>query len=78
MITARGLYQNSVREITRPAEDPWSVIPALACLIRLLAYPGLGRRIVEKTVRSYSLPQAGVEKIHALSDEQLLQCLEIV
>jgi hypothetical protein len=76
MIRARGLYRDSVGEITRPAADPPSVIPALACLVQLLAYPGLGRRIVEKSVRSYSLPQSGVEKIHALSDEQLLKCLE--
>ena len=76
MVHAKGLYRDSVREITRPAEDPLSVIPAIECLIQLLAWPGLGRSIVEKTVRSYSLPQSGVERIHALSDEQLLRCFE--
>ena len=71
MLTGRGPYRGCAREITRPKEDPLSLIPAAATVAQLLVYPGLGRVIVNGTVGNYSLPQAGVEKIHALSDEQL-------
>ena len=71
MLTGRGQYRDSVPEITRPKQDPLSLIPAIATFAQLLLYPGLGRVIVNGTVDNYSLPQSGVEMIHALSDEQL-------
>lgn len=71
MLTGRGKYQNASTEITRPREDPLSLIPAVATFIQLLIHPGLGRRLVNRTVGNYSLPQSGVDEIHRLSDEQL-------
>lgn len=71
MLLSRGPYRDCVREITRPKEDPLSLIPAVATVAQLLVAPSLGRVIVNGTVGNYSLPQSGVEKIHALSDGML-------
>jgi hypothetical protein len=71
MIAKRGEYRDAVTEITRPSQDPLSLIPAVAVVAQLLLFPGLARSIVNGTVDNYSLPQAGVQKIHALTDEQL-------
>jgi hypothetical protein len=76
MLTGRGKYRNASTEITRPREDPLSLIPAVATFIQLMIHPGLGRRLVNRTVRNYSLPQSGVDEIHRLSDEQLAQYFE--
>jgi hypothetical protein len=76
MMSGRGKYQNASTEITRPRDDPLSLIPAAATFIQLLVYPGLGRRLVNRTVGNYSLPQSGVDEIHRLSDEQLARYFE--
>lgn len=71
MLTGRGIYRQSVPEITRPLADPLSMIPAIATVGQLLVYPALGHTIVNGTVGNYSLPQSGVEKIHHLSDAEI-------
>lgn len=71
MVTGRGRYHGSTAEITRPSEDWQSLIPAVATIAQLLIRPASARGIVEKAVRSYSLPQSGVETIDALTDHQL-------
>ena len=75
MLRRRNDYQNSTPEITRCSEDVLSIIPATATFARLMLNPRSAQRIVNKTVHSYSLPQYGVENIHALSHEALQECL---
>ena len=62
----RGLYENSHDELTRPGADPLSRLPRIWITAQLLARPGLARRIVAKTVKNYSLPEAATESIKAL------------
>jgi len=62
----RGLYENSQDELTRPEADPLSRLPRIWITAQLLAWPGLARRIVAKTVKNYSLPESATESIKAL------------
>lgn len=62
----RGLYENGEEEITRPREDPLSRLPKIWVTAQLLAWPGIARRIVAKTVENYSLPERATAAIKAL------------
>ena len=62
----RGLYENSEDELTRPHEDSLSRLPRLWVTAQLLAWPGIARRIVDKTVENYSLPESATETIKRL------------
>lgn len=59
-------YGNGDDELTRPAEDRLSVLPLVYTTSQLLAWPGIARRIVKKTVGGYSLPEAMTDQIKAL------------
>jgi predicted ATP-grasp superfamily ATP-dependent carboligase len=61
-----GVYYNSQDELTRPCEDWLSAIPAGWITARLLARPSVARKIVEKTVNNYSLPEAAADRIRDL------------
>ncbi|MEM1069003.1 MAG: hypothetical protein AAGI63_08920 [Planctomycetota bacterium] len=74
MLAGRGAYQNAASEITHPKRDPLSLIPATAVVMQLLLSPRIARKIVDKTVGSYSLPQSGVETIHGFSDAFIEEC----
>ncbi|MCI0331657.1 MAG: hypothetical protein L0228_00350 [Planctomycetes bacterium] len=60
------LYQDGEDELTRPREDRLSALPFAWTTLQLLAWPGMAKRIVAKTVGGYSLPQTAVEQIKAL------------
>jgi predicted ATP-grasp superfamily ATP-dependent carboligase len=65
-IRGRGLYANGEDDITRPKDDPLSRLPRIWVTAQLLAWPGIARRIVAKTVENYSLPEAATETIKKL------------
>jgi predicted ATP-grasp superfamily ATP-dependent carboligase len=62
----RGLYENSEDEITRPKDDPLSRLPRIWVTGQLLAWPGIARRFVAKTVDNYSLTESATESIKSL------------
>ena len=64
--TGSGLYENSEEEVTRLREDPQSRLPRMWITLQLLAWPGLARRIVAKTVENYSLPERATEAVKSL------------
>jgi len=59
----RGLYAKSEDELTRPGEDPPSILPALVVTLQLLADPTVASRIVRRTVENYALSDAAVQAI---------------
>jgi predicted ATP-grasp superfamily ATP-dependent carboligase len=65
-VRGRGLYENSEDDLTRPHEDGLSRLPRLWIMAQLLAWPGIARRIVAKTVENYSLPESATKTIKSL------------
>ena len=62
----RGIYENSEDDLTRPQEDPLSRLPRFWVTTQLLAWPGVARKIVAKTVENYSLPESAIAEIRSL------------
>lgn len=58
-----GVYSDSQDELTRPGEDPLSVLPALVVAMQLLMNPGAAGRIVRGAVANYSLSDETVQAI---------------
>jgi len=67
----RAPYDASQDEITRPREDPPSLIPAVYLTLRLLLNPSAARRIVDRTVDNYSLSEAAVQVIRQIPADVL-------
>jgi hypothetical protein len=67
-IGGRGLYAGSQDEITRPAEDPLSLLPVAFVAGQLLLNPRAAWRIVRQTVENYSLSEAAVDRIRKLPE----------
>ncbi len=65
-LTNKGLYRSSEDELTRPRQDWLSLLPATATTLQLLVHPGRAKRLVNKAVENYSLPDAMVRKIQSL------------
>ena len=65
-LAKRGIYRDSQDELTRPGDDVLSVVPLWWVSLQLLAWPGLAKRIVAKTVKNYSLPETDTEVIKAI------------
>lgn len=63
---ASGLYEDSQDELTRPSVDPLSRLPLIWISLQLLAWPGLARKIVAKTVKNYSMPESATNTIKLL------------
>ncbi len=64
-------YDGSQDEITRPREDPPSLIPAVYLTLRLLLNPAAARRIVARTVDNYSLSEAAVQLIRQIPADSM-------
>ncbi|MEO7404144.1 MAG: hypothetical protein ABIU95_10790 [Burkholderiales bacterium] len=62
----RGLYANSEDDLIRPQDDQLSRLPRFWITLQLLAYPGIARRIVAKTIANYALPELATEAIKKL------------
>lgn len=69
----RGVYADSQDELTRPREDPWSLLPAAFVTAQLLFRPGVAQRIVRRAVENYGLDAAAVRQIAALPAERTMQ-----
>ncbi len=67
----RAPYDASQDEITRPREDPPSLIPAVYLTLRLLLNPSAAQRIVDRTVNNYSLSEAAVQVIRQIPADVL-------
>jgi hypothetical protein len=65
-VRGQGLYENGEDDVTRPKEDPLSRLPRIWVTAQLLAWPGVAKRIVAKTVENYSLPESATQLIKAL------------
>jgi predicted ATP-grasp superfamily ATP-dependent carboligase len=65
-------YDSSQDEITRPREDPLSLIPAAYLTLRLLLNPAAARHIVARTVDNYALSEAAVQAIRKLPADLLV------
>jgi predicted ATP-grasp superfamily ATP-dependent carboligase len=66
-ISGRGQYAGSQDEITRPEEDPLSLLPGAVVAGRLLFNPRAARRIVRQTVENYALTEAAVDMIRQMA-----------
>jgi len=64
----RGVYAGSHDDLTRPREDPWSLLPLLFVTGQLLVRPGVVHRIVRRAVENYGLDAAAVRRIAALPE----------
>jgi len=71
LLRGTGSYAGCQNEMTRPAEDWASAIPAIAVTLQLLASPKSADRIVRRTVDNYSLPAAAVGRIDDLPQSVL-------
>jgi len=65
----QGVYADSQDELTRPCEDPWSLLPAAFVTVQLLFRAGVVHRIVRRAVENYGLDAAAVRRIASLPAE---------
>ncbi|WP_231603268.1 ATP-grasp domain-containing protein [Neorhodopirellula pilleata] len=70
----RGEYGSCESEITRLREDPLSLVPATAVILRLLASPRSANGLAHATVENYSLPYAAARFIDELPEDALVGC----
>ena len=73
----QGVYKNSEDELTRPYEDPLSLVPASAVTMLLLALPRAAQWLVRSTVNNYSVGGDVADVIRNLPDEELLRCFDV-
>ncbi len=64
----RGAYENAENEMTRPAVDRLSRLPAAFVLARLLVRPRAVHQLVNTTVGQYALPGSAVAAIDRLEE----------
>ena len=64
-------WNSGCDELIRPAEDWMSRLPRFWIILQLLAYPGIARRIVAKTIENYALPESATEAIKRLPVDSL-------
>lgn len=69
--TNRGDLGSCESEITRLREDPMSLIPAIAVILRLLISPKSAASLTRSTVDNYSLPHAAALMIDALPNDYM-------
>ena len=65
-VKARDVYVDSQDELTRPREDPLSLLPTMFVVAQLLVSPGISRRIVRRAVDNYSLTAEAARRIDSL------------
>jgi predicted ATP-grasp superfamily ATP-dependent carboligase len=61
----QGLYRDSQDELTRPADDWPSLIPALGVVVQVLARPSRARKLIRGAVDHYALSDATARVIDA-------------
>jgi predicted ATP-grasp superfamily ATP-dependent carboligase len=67
----RGLYAGSQDEITRPRDDPLSLIPAAFLSLRLLINPRTAASVIAQTVDNYSLSEPAARAIRELTEARV-------
>jgi hypothetical protein len=65
----QGLYVGSEDELTRPRDDPLSLLPAAFLTLQLLVRPRAAGQIVAQAVNAYALTEATVRAIRQLPTE---------
>jgi len=64
-LLGRGVYAGSSDELTRPCDDPSSVLPLAALCVRLLWNPKSAERLVQRAVAKYALTDTVVRMVAA-------------
>jgi hypothetical protein len=59
----RGIYARSQDELTRPGQDPGSLLPAAFLTTQLLINPRAAQRIIDRAVKDYSLDDDAIRAI---------------
>lgn len=70
-----GIYENSRDELTRPSEDPLSLVPFAWITTRLLIHPASADRVVRGTVAGYALNAEAADRIRGIPQATLASCL---
>ncbi|EMI52128.1 ATP-grasp domain-containing protein [Rhodopirellula sallentina] len=73
-LRGRGVFGGYDSELTRPREDPLSLVPAIAVILRLLVAPRSAKELAYSTVDNYSLPHRAatiIDEMHADAFEGL-------
>lgn len=65
--TRGGVYAGGQDELSRPGEDPASLLPVLAVTLQLLAAPGSAPGLIGRAVKNYALTEAAAHAIRTLS-----------
>jgi hypothetical protein len=71
----RGLYANSLDELTRTIDDPLSAVAYGWIAARLLMWPSSVDGIVRGTVANYALTAEAAQRIRDIPLEKLEACL---
>jgi predicted ATP-grasp superfamily ATP-dependent carboligase len=66
--TGRDGYRDSADEVTRLADDWWSLFPYLGVSALLLLRPRAAEAVVRHTVENYSLPETAARQVRELDD----------
>jgi predicted ATP-grasp superfamily ATP-dependent carboligase len=69
-LARRSWYAGSQDELTRPIDDPLSLLPAAFLVVRLLARPGAAEAIITRAVDTYALSEAAAQRIRQLPRQQ--------
>jgi hypothetical protein len=69
--TRQGVYAGSRDELTRPREDPLSLVPAAFLSLRLLGNPRAAGRIVARTVENYGLTESTAHSLRRMPADVL-------
>ena len=68
-VRGEGFYDASEDTLTRFSDDWWSIVPAAAVSLSLLARPQSAQRFFENTVGNYSMPEAAARAIREADPE---------
>ena len=71
----KGLYHESLDELTRPRQDPLSAVAFGWIAARLLIRPASVHAMVRRTVANYALTAKAAQRIREIPQEKLLACL---
>ncbi len=75
--TRRGDFGSCDSDMTRLRQDPLSLVPATAVILRLLLFPRSAQELAKGTVDNYSLPQSAATIIDRLPEDALNEILSV-
>jgi predicted ATP-grasp superfamily ATP-dependent carboligase len=65
-IRGAGIYADSADELTRPRDDPPSIVPVTVVLLQVMLRPKAGEKLVRGTVENYALNEPAATVIRCL------------